>query len=222
MQNTQTFTLQELIRKTARVSPAAKTPTPAALKKSCGEPLTQIPGLRVYGNGYAVYENASGRSVFPVEDGRSFTFSFQPARPGQPSEVADSCRIPERVMDGLPWYVPLTLAGDYRVENNRRLHRREYSLEAMLPGEGGALAGEGGPGGAERNACEGPERALIRKENLREMLEALTARQREVFTCCCLEGRSQQEAAESLGIARSAVSRSLSRALARIRSLDFN
>ncbi len=73
MQSTQTFTLQELIRKTERISPLGKAPTPAALKRSCGEPLTQIPGLRVYENGYAVYENASGRSVFPVDACRSFT-----------------------------------------------------------------------------------------------------------------------------------------------------
>ena len=52
---------------------------------------------------------------------------------------------------------------------------------------------------------ESPERALIRKEMLREQLGKLTDRQREVFLLYHQCGYTQQEIAEMLGITQKAV-----------------
>ncbi len=216
-------TLKELMASLTPDQRPAKAPTPRALRTKAGEPVAEIPGLRVYRNGYAVYENTSGRSVFRVTDCLSFTYCFQPARPGENSPVPDFFTIPREEMEALSWYIPLTLVGDYRVEYNTQVHRRELPLAPedpdLLNQFFAPAAEETIPFAPGTGFGENPESALLRQENRREMLEALTGRQREVFKLYCFEGCNQHEIAERLGLCRSAVTRLLGRALDRVRDL---
>ncbi len=190
----------------------AKTPTPRALREAEEKPVAEIPGLKVYPSGYAVYENGSGRSVFRAEDGLSFTFLFRKARPGENAPVPESCSIPRETLAELPWYIPLTLVGDYRVEYNKEAHRPDFSLDALDPGLADQYCARSGNAGGED-----PESILIRRETRQEMLQALTGRQREVFSLYYLEGYNQYDIAGRLGLSRSAVTRLLDRAQERVR-----
>ncbi len=219
-QTQNTRTLRELIGSLSPEAEGAKLPSPAHFRKNGEAMLAEIPGLRVSRGGCAAYENASGRSVFRIRELNDFTFRFQGARPGEKAPVPSSCTVPKEMLESLPWYIPLTLMGEYRVEFNRRIHCREYSLDGLDPEERDQLLNRAAP--ADPGRCENPEATLIREENRREMLACLTGRQREIFTLCCLEGLSRGEIAERLGMARSAVSRTLNRALDRIRLHNFN
>ena len=54
-------TLAELIAILGDVSKAEKTPTSKALRETAGEPIAESDGILVYANGYAVYDNGTGR-----------------------------------------------------------------------------------------------------------------------------------------------------------------
>ncbi len=223
MQNPNTrpdLTLKDLLASLDAVSKMEKAPTPKALREGAGKPVAELPGLQVYQNGYAVYENSSGRSVFRAAEGLSFTYCFQPARPGENSPLPTSFTIPRKVLEELPWYIPLTLVGDYRVEYNGRIHSRECSLNLEDPGMLDNLLSEkeysSDSFGFGFSLGENPESTLIRRETNEELLSALTGRQREVFALYYLEGCNQYEIADMLGMSRPAVSRLLRRALDRL------
>ncbi len=226
MQNTinqPDLTLKDLLASLDTVSKYEKTPTPKALREGGGKPVAELPGLQVYQNGYAVYENCSGRSVFKAVEGLSFTYCFQPSRPGETSPVPASFTIPRKVLEELPWYIPLTLVGDYRVEYNGRVHSRECSLNPEDPGMLDNLLSEKADSsdsfGFGFSFGENPESTLIRRETNEELLKILTGRQREVFALYYLEGYNQYEIADMLGMSRPAVTRLLSRALDRVGNL---
>ena len=59
------------------------TPTPKMLRETAGDPVAVSPdplgygdGCKVYANGYAVYDNGSGRTVVWLPDCTSFTYYF--------------------------------------------------------------------------------------------------------------------------------------------------
>ncbi len=214
----QEITLKSLLASLEPLIKAAKTPTPRALRETAGEPVREIPGLRVYRNGYAVYDNGSGRTVLWVPDCRTFTFCFQPLRETEKNDLPEKETIPPEVMDHLPWYIPLTLTGDHRVEYNHLVHQSDLSLEedpsGRLLNAGSGWAGrEGLRIGSGYRPDEDPEAFCLRREARSEMLGNMTARQREAFELYWLEGYNQYEIAEKLGLSRSAVTRLLRRAI---------
>lgn len=219
-QTQQTPTLRELIDTVSPLPTDTKLPVHAMLRKNDEEPLAEIPGLRVCRSGCAIYENTSGRSVFRIQSLPAFTFHFQPARSEENTPVKDSFTIPQEIMENLPWYIPLTLIGDYRVEFNRKVHRKECSLSTMDTGiQDHSLSIAFRP---DADRYENPENKIIQEEYFHEMLNCLTDRQREIFILYFLEGRNQFEIAKKLGMVRSSVSRILHRALERIQSCNFN
>ena len=60
---TENTTLGELITILGDVSKAEKTPTSKALRETAGDPIAESDGIRVYANGYGIYDNGSGRTV---------------------------------------------------------------------------------------------------------------------------------------------------------------
>ena len=84
-------------------------------------------------------------------------------------------------------------------KGDRRGQNKNISLDYVTEEE--EEAAEWNPG----YRFESPERALLRKEMLREQLGKLTDRQREVFILYHQCGYTQQEIAEMLGITQKAV-----------------
>lgn len=73
------ITFNELMDRLGDVEKAAETPTSKKLRETAGDPIAQTEDgmILAYGNGYAVYDNGSGRTVVWIPDCGEFTYHFQ-------------------------------------------------------------------------------------------------------------------------------------------------
>ena len=206
-----------------------ETPTPKKLRETAGAPIAAADGCLVYANGYAVYDNGSGRTVVWLPSCSSFTYRFDPLKDSEKGgEIRETEILPEGLLDTLPWPVAVTLVGDHRVEDNmmNRTGSRTGTTDYDSDDNGDK---DGDAEDAMEKACrneytwrdgrfgENPEDAYIRKETRQEMLESMTDKQREAFLLYYRDGYTQQEIADSLGISKPAVNLRLSDALKRVK-----
>ena len=229
---TENTTLAELISILGPVSKAEKTPTSKKLSEEAGEPIASDDCCKVYANGYAVYDNGSGRTVVWVLSCTSFTYHFDPMKESEKgSEIKQSIDLPEGFLESQPWVLALTLIGDHRVEQNsmnRRMGGRkgtkDYDAEDNGDKDGDA---EDAVEKSYRNEYnwredrigEDPLTIYIRKESRREMLESMTEKQREVFILYFQYGYTQQEIADMIGVTKAAVNYRLKDAIARAKKI---
>ena len=212
---TEETTLRELLEMIGAVGRAEKTPTARALREKKREDGTveQVQPFaetadgdcKVYANGYAVYSNDTGTTVLWLADCCSFTYQFDGLKDKEKDYIAQRSTVGEDILGSQPWFMAVMLRGDHQVEKNsmdrkgdRRGQNKNISLDYVTEEE---EAAEWNPG----YHFESPERALIRKEMLREQLGKLTDRQREVFLLYHQCGYTQQEIAEMLVITQKAV-----------------
>ncbi len=182
-----------------------RTPSPKQLRETAGAPVASEERCLVYRNGWAVYDNGSGRTVVWLPDCLNFTYSFAEPQEGEDLICPQEYDLPEGLLASQPWPVAVTLVGDHRVEVNllNRTGSRKgtrYGADVLYgSGEGedtlddrvlADLAGAGDYKG------ENPESVYIRKEMLREMLAAMTEKQRRVFLLYHVYGYNQQEIAK--------------------------
>ena len=213
---TEETTLREVLEIIGAVARAEKTPTAKGLreKKNKDGTVEQIQPLaetadgdcKVYANGYAVYSNDTGTTVLWLADCCSFTYQFDGLKDKEKDYIAQRSTVGEYILGSHPWFMAVMLRGDHQVERNsmdrkgdRRGQNKNISLDYVTEEE--EEAAEWNPG----YRFESPERALLRKEMLREQLGKLTDRQREVFLLYHQCGYTQQEIAEMLGITQKAV-----------------
>lgn len=229
---TENTTLGELISILGPVTKAAKTPTSRKLAEEAGEPIAANDDILVYANGYAVYDNGSGRTVVWVPSCTTFTYYFDPMKESEKGgEIKQSIDLPEGFLESQPWVLALTLIGDHRVEQNsmnRRMGGRkgtkDYDAEDNGDKDGDA---EDAVEKSYRNEYnwredrigEDPLTIYIRKETRREMLESMTPEQREVFILYFQYGYKQREIADMLGIDRSSVRSRMNYALKKVKKL---
>ena len=229
---TENTTLGELISILGPVTKAAKTPTSRKLAEEAGEPIAANDDILVYANGYAVYDNGSGRTVVWVPSCTSFTYYFDKMKESEKGgEIKQSSDLPEGFLESQPWVLALTLIGDHRVEQNsmnRRMGGRkgtkDYDAEDNGDKDGDA---EDAVEKSYRNEYnwredrigEDPLTIYIRKETRREMLESMTPEQREVFILYFQYGYQQREIADMLGIDRSSVRSRMNYALKKVKKL---
>lgn len=206
-----------------------ETPTPKKLRDTAGTPIATADGCLVYANGYAVYDNGSGRTVVWLPSCSSFTYRFDPLKDSENGgEIRETEALPEGLLDTLPWPVAVTLIGDHQVEDNmmNRTGSRTGTTDYDSDDNGDK---DGDAEDAMEKACrneytcrdgrfgENPEDAYIRKETRQEMLESMTDKQREAFLLYYREGYTQQGIADRLGISKPAVNLRLSDALKRVK-----
>lgn len=232
---TEDTTLGELIKLLNPGKKPYETPTPKKLRENAGDPIAHysLPkvnyfgavteteadpeeGCTVYANGYALYDNGSGRTVLWLPDCTSFTYMFNKPKPSEEGFLPYKEPLPEGMMESLKWFTAVTLVGDHRVDNNlmnrksSRKGTRDYGSDDY-----------GDKSGAVEEAIEDeyrdkffwregrfgedPLEALIREERNREMLDALTDKQREVFILYYKEGYTQQQIADMLGVDQTSV-----------------
>lgn len=229
---TENTTLGELISILGPVTKAAKTPTSRKLAEEAGEPIAANDDILVYANGYAVYDNGSGRTVVWVPSCTSFTYYFDKMKESEKGgEIKQSIDLPEGFLESQPWVIAITLIGDHRVDQNsmnRRMGGRkgtkDYDAEDKGDKDGDA---EDAIEESYRNEYnwredrigEDPLTIYIRKETRREMLESMTPEQREVFILYFQYGYKQREIADMLGIDRSSVRSRMNYALKKVKKL---
>lgn len=208
-----------------------ETPTPRMLRETAGDPVATEERCIVYPNGYAVYDNGSGRTVVWLPDCVSFTYYFVKPKESEVGIVPEKETLPEGLLESLAWPIAVTLIGDHRVEQNSMNRRqggrkgtKDYDAEDNGDKDGDAEEAVEQSYKNEYTWCEdrvgeNPETIYIRKETRREMLESMTEKQREVFILYYQYGYKQKEIADMLGISRDSVNDRLEGALKKVKKI---
>ena len=234
---TESTTLGELLKLLNLGEKPHEIPTPKKLRENAGEPIAFYPmsgsmpvenvKCTVYSNGFAVYDNGSGRTVLWLPDCTSFTYIFAKPKASEEGMMPYKEEIPDEMLESLSWFTAVTLIGDHRVENNlmNRKSGRSMSVnydaydyddkqyadyDVKDPYRGAFFWNDGRFG-------ENPLDALIREERNREILAAMTDKQREVFLLYYKDGYTQQQIADMLGLTKQSVSERLSTATHRVK-----
>ncbi len=154
--------------------------------------------IAAYQNGYALYHAYSHSTVFPIHTCGAYVYA---------SNGVSSC-LPEQFFEKEPWYVRLVLEGEDRLEHNQRTKEKERTASYSAISEEWQVMG----------SLEGnPLKHLVERENIEEILQCLTERQKTAVSLCVFQQRTQREAARELGITSPAVSAILSQATRRLR-----
>ena len=221
---TEKTTLGELLEILALGEKPAETPKPKDLRETAGEPVAVEERCSVYQNGWAVYDNGSGRTVVWLPECVSFTYQFDKPSYKRESYVPDRESLPEGLLESQPWPVAVTLVGDHRVEENllnRTGSRRgtkafadancdsEFTEEFVSDPVLEVFFRKQG------RVAENPEAAYIWKETLHEMLDNMTRGQRRVFVLYYFKGYNQYEIADMLHIKQPSVWELLNNAVKR-------
>lgn len=220
-------TLREVLAAIGDRKEETKKPTAKKLSETAGEPIAESDGCKVYGNGYAVYDNGSSRPVVLwLADCTTFTYQFDPLKDSEKGYIAEKSTIGEDILGEQPWYLAVMVRGDHVIEGlsmNRKGDRRgnrvslddldeeyeEQNTERDRLGRkisrklGGTYFGN-------------PEEIVIRREEMHERLNRMTDKQRRVFLMYHVDGYTQQEIADELGISQPAVIKLLDKANAKI------
>ena len=183
-----------------------------------------------YGNGYAVYDSGMRKTVVWLPEAGRAARNYSPAcygEPGRRREEEEPEETPEdpdpgedrpdeEMMQKMPWYLAVVLAGEDALERNRARNRQDGCLrEADAPEKAG-----GKRGGAAWPYSRSPEEEYIRKETEEERAALLTERQKEVYELILEGGLSQREAAARLGVSQKAVACRLEGIVKKLRKID--
>ena len=235
---TENTTLGELLKLLNPGEKPHEIPTPKKLRENAGKPIALYPvpesasvenvECTVYSNGFAVYDNGSGRTVIWLPDCTSFTYVFTRPKASEDGKLPYKKHIPDEMLESLSWFMAVMLIGDHRVENNlmnrksSRKGAKDYDTDDY-----GDKCGEAEEAVEEEyrdeffwnegRFGENPLDALIRKERDAAMLAAMTDKQREVFLLYYKEGYTQQQIADMLGCVVSMVNKHLKASLKRIK-----
>lgn len=219
---TENTTLGELISILGDVTKSGKAPTATTLREEAGEPIASEERCKVYANGYAVYDNGSGRTVIWVPSCIAFKYQFDPMKEIEKGHgIEEHFNLPEGLLESLPWPIAVTLIGDHRVEGNNMNHKgsrrgtMDFNSEDYNDKDGDA---EDAVEQEYRKEYiwkdvrfgENPEEAFIKMEVQREILAELTPKQKQVFIPYFRDGYKQQQIADAIGISKSAVCQRLS------------
>ena len=250
---TENTTLGELLKLLNLGEKPCETPTPKKLRENAGKPVAFYPmsdysgstdltdlndlsysntaalniGCIVYSNGFAVYDNGSGRTVLWLPDCTSFTYIFTRPKAAEEGKLPYKEQISDGTLESLSWFTAVMLIGDHRVETNlmnrksSRKGSRAYDVDDCGDKCGKIEAAIEDSYmdkffWAEGRFGENPLDALIREERYNEMLEVLTDKQRTAFHLYYKEGYTQQQIAEMMGCVVSMVNKHLSVSLKKL------
>ncbi len=195
------ITLRDLIERFFKdceeLSPA---PTPGRLKEEKPMMVSPDGSARLYRNGYVLYSNETARCVIWLPGCRGYSYR---------SVSGKATSIPEEILGGLPWYIAVTLFGeDASAENSLR-------RKGDRPGARTEIRGARDEHDAEKayrwrsGGGESPEVRILRKAQIKSMLDALTPLQKQVLILYEVYGYSQTEIAEKKKVSVSSISKTL-------------
>ena len=239
---TENTTLGELLKLLNLGEKPHEIPTPKKLRENAGKPIAFYPvsesasvenvKCTVYSNGFAVYDNGSGRTVIWLPDCTSFTYVFTRPKSSEDGKIPYKKQISDEMLESLSWFMAVMLIGDHRVENNlmnrksSRKGAKDYDTDDY-----GDKCGEAEEAVEEEyrdeffwnegRFGENPLDALIRKERDAAILAVMTDKQREVFLLYYKEGYTQQQIADMLGVDQTSVRDRLDGVLKKIKKIKI-
>jgi RNA polymerase sigma factor (sigma-70 family) len=189
------MTLKELLE---RVEPTLGNPVPrAATLKYCGSPLVaektmgDRSRLRVYQNGFALYEADRRCTVFRTDYCGGYIYFSR----------TEQIPLTEEYFAEAEWWVRLLLEGEDRMTHSRNVSVEHHEISMDCGLDEMELQLHGAASLAEE---------LTGKEQLEEIFARLTRRQQEVVRKYYIDGYGVQEIAKDYGISHQAVSVTLS------------
>ena len=201
-----------------------KIPTPKMLFETAGEPIADMNGCTLFRNGFAIYQNGTGRTVVWLPYCTNFTFYFNKLKDSEKDTFRETCELPKGFLESQPWIIAVTLIGDHRIERNcmNRTGSRKDTTDFSSKDNGDKDdAIEKAIADPYRRAFnwydgrmgENPQDAVERRETREEMLAAMTDKQREVFVMYYRDVMTQKDIANIVGIAQQNVYKRLKTAL---------
>lgn len=195
------LTLQELKQIVPVPAPGQKIPTAKKLKKSGSPVVTKTLNTDVeiaaYPCGYVLYSAGGTATVFSIDSCRDYFYD---------SGEKPHC-IAEKAFDHECWYLRLILEGEDRLCRNREAREQRKTVSYSAVSEEWKIMA------AEESMLE----QMVRHETVLELFGLLTSRQKVMVRCFYLEQKTQKQIAEELGISISAVSKTLSQAVRKMR-----
>lgn len=217
-------TLGELLAILNLSEKSGRTPTPKELYENAGAPIAETNDCTLFRNGFAVYQNITGRTVVWLPYCKSFTYYFNKLRDSEKDTFKESYKLPDGFLSEQSWILAVTLIGDHRIEANSmnrtgsRKNTTDYDSVYNGDMDGDMELAVAEPFRRAFNWYDGrwgenPQDAVERRETREEMLADMTDKQREVFVMYYRDCMSQDEIARMLGIAKMSVNERLRYAL---------
>lgn len=206
------------------LSDKPKAPTPKMLFETAGEPIADMNGCTLFRNGFAIYQNGTGRTVVWLPYCSNFTFYFNKLKDTEKDTLKETTLLPNGFLETQPWVLAVTLIGDHRIESNsmNRTGSRKDTVDLAAKDNGDKNdVMEKVVADPLRRAFnwydghmgENPQDAVERRETREDMLAAMTDKQREVFIMYYRDGMTQDQIAEVIGISQKGVDYRLDGAL---------
>ena len=221
---TEKTTLGELLSILDLAEKSGKTPTPKELFETAGDPIAETNDCTLFSNGFAIYQNITGRTVVWLPYCKSFTFYFNKLRDSEKDTFKETYELPDGFLTAQPWILAVTLIGDHRIEANsmNRTGSRKDTVD-LASKDNGDKDDEMEKVVADpfRRAFnwydgrmgENPQDAVERREAREEMLADMTEKQREAFIMYFKDGMTQEEIASYIGVSRDSINDRLEGAL---------
>lgn len=195
------LTLKELKKVVKVADMKADTPSAKALKESGAEivvkeVLETDASIAVYENGYVLYQEGTKTTVFPLHKCSGYEY-----------ENADGTRkrVKREFFDNENWYVlPLLVASDRMITNQIKIGDYHGIISYSVVVE-------------DRKYLIDPRRNclddMIEKELIKELLQTLTERPKEIIYLYFWEQMNQMDIAKSLGISQQTVAGTIKRSI---------
>lgn len=197
-----------------------KTPKRKTLLETSGDAIADLYGIKVFQNGFALYENRLGKySVLWLPYCTRFTYYFNKLRDSEKDYLSETKELPSDKFVTWAWTIVIALFGEERI--TQKMNQGFGNADISTEGEADEDEYEPEP---EDEDMEGnfvwddeplgvdPLNAIIRRENRKEMLAAMTDKQREAFVLYHRYGWTQQQIATKMGVSQQAVTKLLSKA----------
>ena len=208
------LTYEELRQMLPTIDDDRYLPRPERLERdSCDDRFLSavFPGCKitVYRSGLFYYREARRATTYTVSGCAELAYR----------SAAKNLQAEGEETAGMPWYLPLMVAGALRIEKN--MHRRPSPRTAFHYGPG-TVDWSTMPSLAsyEEEACQA-DMERERQEKARQLLadagREMTARQEQVFWLIHGLGMTQQQAAQVLGTTQANISVTLKRAVSRLK-----
>ena len=221
-------TLDEVLAILNLSEKSGKTPTPKELFETAGAPIAETNDCTLFSNGFAIYQNITGRTVVWLPYCKNFTFYFTKLRDSEKDTFRESYELPDGFLSAQPWILAVTLIGDHRIEANSmnrtgsRKDTTDYDSADNGDKDGDAEQALADPFRRVFNWYDGhmgenPQDAVERRETREEMLSEMTEKQREAFVMYFRDGMTQEEIASNIGVSRDSVNDRLEGALKKVK-----
>lgn len=197
------LTLQELKQVVSNREERRKVPSAKYLRENevavAKQRLMDCAEIIAYQTGYVLYCVGDYATVFPLFTCRDYVYEAE-------RKIAV---VEEDFFDDQPWYVRLILEGEDRLWRNRETREHNNCVSYSCISEEWCELADKGQCLLEK---------IIAEETVRELMDLLTERQRQMIQRIYFQQKTQKEVSHELGITVPAVSKCISQAMQKMRN----